>query len=168
MSSRSPVRSVVVGEGTNPWPSRTIRAMLAWAGSRSSKISTPCSRDPGGIWTCSRSACSASSGAASTSTSSGSAGAVTFSRRAAHGSVGPCSRGVDHDDDEHDVEQPGGAGHAGVHRDGGQHDRDRAAQPGPGQERLLPPGHPQRQRRGEHRGGPGRQHQHRPARLWPG
>jgi len=66
--------------------------MLAWAGSRSSKISTPCIRDPGGMWACSRSACSASSGAASTSISRGSPGAVTFSRRAAQGSVGPCAR----------------------------------------------------------------------------
>ena len=79
MSSRPPVCSVVAGPGTNPFPPRTIRATLAWAGSRNSKISTPCSRDPGGIWACSRSACSASSGAASTSRSSGSAGALTFS-----------------------------------------------------------------------------------------
>ncbi len=34
----------------------------------------------------------ASSGAASTSISRGSAGVITFSRRAAHGSVGPCTR----------------------------------------------------------------------------
>src|SRR6266487_4953633 len=34
----------------------------------------------------------ASSGAASTSISRGSAGVITFNRRAAHGSVGPCSR----------------------------------------------------------------------------
>ena len=74
---------------------------------------------------------------------------------------GALYQSVDHDDDEHDVEQADGAGHAGVHRDGGQHDRDRAAQPGPGQERLLPPGHPQRQRADEHRGGPGHQHQRR-------
>ena len=69
--------------------------------------------------------------------------------------------GVDHDDDEHDVEQPCGAGHPGVRRDGGEHDRDRAAQPGPGQERLLTPGHPQREGGDEHRGGAGdevRQH----------
>ena len=58
-------------------------------GGGNSKISIPCSRDPDGIWVCSRSACSAASGA--TFTSSGSAGAVTFSRRAAHGSAGPCA-----------------------------------------------------------------------------
>ena len=79
----------MVGEGANPLPPRTVRATLAWAGGRSSKISIPCSRDLDGTWVCSRSACSASSGA--TFTSSGSAGAVTFSRRAAHGSAGPCA-----------------------------------------------------------------------------
>src|SRR6266568_1596167 len=66
------------------------------------------------------------------------------------------------DDDEDEVEQAGRAGHAGADRDGGQHDRHRPAQPGPGQERLLPPRQPQRQRGGEHRGGPGQEHQHEP------
>src|SRR6185437_6960602 len=42
ISSRSPVRSTVVGPGTKPWSPRTISATLAWTGSRSSKISTPC------------------------------------------------------------------------------------------------------------------------------
>jgi hypothetical protein len=47
----------------------------------------------------------------------------------------------------------------GADRDRGQHDRHRAAQAGPGKERLLPPGHAQRQRGGEHRGGAGEEHQ---------
>jgi len=85
------IRMLAAGAGIST-PRRTIRAMLAWAGSRSPEISTPCSRDPGGICAWSRPACSASSGAASTSISSGSAGAVTRSRRAAHGRVVPCSK----------------------------------------------------------------------------
>ena len=61
----------------------------------------------GGIWACSRSACSASSGAASTSMSGGSAGAVTFSCRGPR-QRGALHRGVDHHDDERDVKYPGG------------------------------------------------------------
>ena len=61
-------------------------------GSRSSKISTPCSREPGGTPTWISSALSSSSGAASTSRSRASPGAATRSTRATNGSVGPCTR----------------------------------------------------------------------------
>ena len=92
MSTSSPSAKVVVGVGTSDSPSRTIRLTTDGAGSRSSEISTPCRREPGGTVSVSSSAPSLSSGAASTWTSRAWSGCVTPSSRAAAGRLGPWTR----------------------------------------------------------------------------
>ena len=145
ISSRSPVSRRVCGSRNEAVTGPDDQARPRPCGSRSSNSSTPCSREPVGICTCSRSARRSSSGADSTSSRLPPSVRTPAADAATAGSVGPCTR-VKHDDDqEHEVEQARCVRHGGAHRDRRQHDRHRAAQPGPGQEGLLAPGHPERQ-----------------------
>ena len=65
------------------------------------------------------------------------------------------------DDDEHEdgVEDDRRAGHVRGERERGQHDRDGAAQAGPGDERLLAPRHAEPHQAGQHRQRPRHQQQ---------
>ena len=112
MSSRSPVRSTVAGPGTMPSPSRTISDRFAVRGSlRLGQASTPWSSDPEGIDACSRSARSSSKWRGLD---------LYLQRFGGRDHAEPPGRprqrralqhGEHDDDDEHDVEQPGRAGH---------------------------------------------------------
>ena len=111
--------------------------------------------------TCSRSAPSSSSGAASTSISCGSVGHHAQPPR--HERQRRALQQRQHDDQhEHGVDEPLRVRRALLQRDERQHDRHRTAQPGPRQERLLAPRHPERRRRRDHRQRPRGHDQHDP------
>ena len=109
-SRSSPWRRTVRARARARCPSRITSETEAPGGSRSSPTSTPCSLDAGLIVTCSRSAATRSSGAASTSRPRGSERRVDPQAPRHRRQRRAGEQGVDHDDHEHDVEEPLGAG----------------------------------------------------------
>ena len=137
----SPCLRTVRRSGTRMSPSRMTSETDAPTGSRSSPTSTPCMCDVGLIETWSRSAAIRSSGRGLDVQPPWLGPARDAEDPRDPGKGRPGQQGVDHDHHEDQVEQAFGVLDPFGERDGGEHDRDRAAQTGPGQERELAPRH---------------------------
>ena len=135
---RSPARNRVVPRGGIAWSSRTITLTTASRGRPRSRTRWPTIASSAAIGYSRISAPSRRIVPPSAS-GRGSAGSLVVTpRRAASGSnVVPCSERRDEHGEEDDVEQLAAPRHLGDHREGREHHRHRAAQPGPAEHDPL-------------------------------
>ncbi len=156
-SSRSPASSRVEPRGSTASSPRTISETSASRGSPRSRSRAPTAASPGRI-TCSTTSAPSSRTVPTSSTDGDRCGSSEVTPQPAGDGLDrrALQQGREHDGEEDDVEELLVGVHALDHREHREHDRHRAAQPRPAEQRLLAQleaaaerGHDRRERAGE-------------------